>query len=235
MDVFAPFLNNEYIIVMKIHYSINKVFLAIIVICLLTVMNGCVDGESKDGKREILTREEVAAMAGKAEYITLGGGCFWCIEAVYERIEGVLSVVSGYAGGRKENPSYQEVCSGTTGHAEVVQITYDPEVISLEKILDIFWKAHDPTTPNRQGADVGTQYRSIILCQDEEQKMIAERSRDELQFSGYYSNPIVTEIKMLDEFYPAEEYHQDYFDRNRNAGYCRAVIAPQLQKLGLPE
>jgi peptide-methionine (S)-S-oxide reductase len=166
------------------------------------------------------------------ELATLGGGCFWCIEAVFETVEGVKDVTSGYAGGNKENPTYEEVCTGKTGHAEVVQIEYDPKKITYEEILDIFWKAHDPTTMNRQGADVGSQYRSIILYHNETQKKIAEESKRKLQESGYYSGPIVTEIHPLSVFYPAEEYHQDYYAKNPYAGYCAIVIRPKLRKLG---
>lgn len=165
------------------------------------------------------------------ETATLAGGCFWCLEAVYKRISGVESVTSGYAGGQVANPSYREVCTGQTGHAEVVQIEYDPGVISFEQILDLFWEAHDPTTLNRQGADVGTQYRSAIFYHNEEQKEAARRSKERAQ--QRFKDPIVTEITELDTFYPAEEYHQDYFDLNPNAGYCRVVIAPKLKKLGL--
>jgi len=167
------------------------------------------------------------------ELATLGGGCFWCIEAVFETIDGITAVTSGYAGGTKENPTYKEVCSGKTGHAEVVQIEYNPEKISYEEILDIFWKAHDPTTLNRQGADMGSQYRSIILFHNEKQKEIAEKSKQKLENSGYYSDPIVTEIQPLSVFYPAEDYHQDYYAKNPYAGYCSIVIRPKLQKLGL--
>lgn len=163
----------------------------------------------------------------------LGGGCFWCIEAVYERIEGIHSAVSGYAGGEKENPTYYDVSYGNTGHAEVVRIEYDPEVITFKEILDLFWRAHDPTTLNRQGADVGTQYRSIILYTDEKQAEIAGESISRLETSGQYADPIVTEIVPLVKFYTAEEYHQDYFENNPTAGYCRVVIAPKLKKLGL--
>jgi len=166
----------------------------------------------------------------KSEYVTLGGGCFWCIEAVYERLDGILSVTSGYAGGNKENPSYEEVCTGHTGHAEVVQIEYDPEVITYEEILDIFWKAHDPTTLNRQGADIGTQYRSIILYHNEEQKRMAEKAKEKAQ--SYFDDPVVTEIVSLSAFYRAEDYHQDYYERNPYAGYCSVVIRPKLKKLG---
>jgi len=162
---------------------------------------------------------------------TLGGGCFWCLEAVFERIEGVNTVISGYAGGTSVDPTYEEVCAGRTGHAEVVRIEYDPGRISYEEILDIFWKAHDPTTLNRQGADAGTQYRSIILYQDGSQKAAAEESIEKA--GKMFKDPIVTEIVPLERFYPAEEYHQDYFDRNRSAGYCRIVIQPKLKKMNI--
>lgn len=165
------------------------------------------------------------------EKATLAGGCFWCLEAVYKRITGVQEVVSGYAGGHVANPTYKEVCTGQTGHAEVVQIEYDPTVISFEQILDLFWEAHDPTTLNRQGADVGTQYRSAIFYHNEEQRSAAEKSKSKAQEE--FSDPIVTEISELEVFYPAEEYHQDYYDLNPQAGYCRVVIEPKLKKLGL--
>jgi peptide-methionine (S)-S-oxide reductase len=164
------------------------------------------------------------------EKAVLGGGCFWCLEAVFKQIEGVASVTSGYAGGHKQNPTYEEVCSGTTGHAEVVQIEFDPSVISYRELLDIFWKTHDPTTLNRQGPDTGVQYRSVILYLNESQKKIALESREKA--SGYFSGPIVTEIKPLMEFYPAEDYHQDYFQKNPYAAYCRIIISPKLKKLG---
>jgi len=167
------------------------------------------------------------------EKATLGGGCFWCIEAVYERVEGVKEAVSGYAGGSVADPTYQMVSTGDTGHAEVVQLTYDPELISFEEILDIFWKAHDPTTLNKQGADVGPQYRSIILYHNDGQKQKAEQSKKQLNNSDMYKDPVVTEIKVLDTFYPAEGYHQEYYDNNKQAGYCRLVIHPKLKKLGL--
>jgi peptide-methionine (S)-S-oxide reductase len=172
-----------------------------------------------------------AGSTNSTEVATLGGGCFWCVEAVYERIDGVQSVVSGYAGGQKANPTYEEVCAGTTGHAEVVQIYFDPEVISYEDILDLFWKVHDPTTLNRQGADVGTQYRSIILYNGEAQAQAAERSK--AKAAAYFDDPIVTEIVPLSAFYEAEKYHQDYYENNPYAGYCTFVIRPKLQKLGL--
>ncbi|MEM3518318.1 MAG: peptide-methionine (S)-S-oxide reductase MsrA, partial [Nitrososphaerales archaeon] len=153
------------------------------------------------------------------EKATLGAGCFWCVEAIFQRIKGVKSVISGYSGGIVENPTYEEVCSGRTWHAEVVQIIFDPKVISYEEILNVFWNIHDPTSLNSQGPDKGTQYRSIILYHNEEQKRIAEKSKTEV--SKKFDKPIVTEIKPLTKFYKAEDYHQDYYNRNRNIPYCR--------------
>ena len=169
----------------------------------------------------------------RVEQATFGGGCFWCLEAVYERIEGVKSVISGYAGGTRADPTYEEVCTGRTGHAEVVRIEYDPALIGYKELLKLFWKAHDPTTLNRQGADVGTQYRSIIFYHSEAQRVAAEKSIQEAEASGRFDSPIVTEIKPLTAFYRAEEYHQDYYAKNLSAGYCTFVIRPKLQKLGL--
>ncbi|MEI9961417.1 MAG: peptide-methionine (S)-S-oxide reductase MsrA [Limisphaerales bacterium] len=165
----------------------------------------------------------------KTEIADLGGGCFWCMEAVFERLPGVVSVTSGFAGGTTENPTYREVCTETTGHAEVTEIEFNPEKISYAKLLEVFWQAHDPTTLNRQGADEGTSYRSIILYRDEKQKLLAEKSKLEAQKD--FKHPIVTEIVPLKKFYKAEDYHQQYFDNNSNAGYCQVVIAPKLQKL----
>jgi peptide-methionine (S)-S-oxide reductase len=165
----------------------------------------------------------------KTELATFGGGCFWCMDAVFERLPGVKSVTSGFAGGRTASPTYPEVCTGTTGHAEVTQIEFDPAKISYEKLLEVFWQAHDPTTLNRQGADEGTQYRSLILYHGAAQKLAAEKSKAAAQKN--FKHPIVTEIAPLTKFYPAEDYHQAYYDHNASAPYCRAVIAPKLEKL----
>ena len=167
------------------------------------------------------------------ETAVLGGGCFWCIEAVYRRIEGVRSVESGYAGGHVPDPDYYRVCSGETGHAEAVKIDFDPSVITFPEILEIFWQAHDPTTINRQGADIGTQYRSIILYSCGKQRAEAEESMKTLNNSGKYGKPAVTEIVQLESWYPAEKHHQEYYENNRSAGYCRLVISPKLKKIGL--
>jgi peptide-methionine (S)-S-oxide reductase len=163
------------------------------------------------------------------EKATFGGGCFWCVEAVFERLDGVHSVVSGYAGGSGANPTYEEVCSGTTGYAEVVQITFDPMIVKYGDLLEMFWQAHDPTTPNRQGADVGSQYRSIILYHSSAQREAAEQSKDEI--SKRVDRPVVTEIAPFERLYEAEEYHQDYFRNNPDAPYCVFVIQPKLRKL----
>jgi peptide-methionine (S)-S-oxide reductase len=176
------------------------------------------------------TTTNAASDSAKEQKLTVGGGCFWCVEAVFETEPGVSSVVSGYAGGEKSDPTYEEVCRGTTGHAEVIQITFDPAVVSIETLLNLFWDAHDPTTLNRQGADRGTQYRSIILYEDDAQRTAAEKSKAAAQ--AKFNDPIVTEIVPMSRFYEAEKYHQDYFSKNGQAPYCRAVIAPKLKKLG---
>lgn len=165
----------------------------------------------------------------KTKTAVFGGGCFWCTEAIYKRIRGVKSVMPGYAGGHAENPTYYQVCNGTTGHAEVIQIDYDPDVITYRDLVDIFWQAHDPTQKNRQGNDIGTQYRSIILFENDEQHKIAEDSLKAAAESGEFRKPIVTEIQPLEKFYEAEDYHRDYFANNANQPYCRAVISPKVR------
>lgn len=160
---------------------------------------------------------------------TFGSGCFWCTEAVYERVKGVQTVVSGYSGGNVDNPTYEQVCSGKTGHAEVIQITYDPKAISYPELLEIFWRTHDPTTLNRQGNDAGTQYRSVIFYHNEEQKKLAEEYKMKLDESGAWDKPIVTEIVPFKKFYKAEAYHQNYYENNPNQGYCSFIIAPKVE------
>jgi peptide-methionine (S)-S-oxide reductase len=161
---------------------------------------------------------------------TFGSGCFWCTEAVFQRVRGVEKVVSGYSGGKVKNPTYREVTSGVTGHAEVTQLTYNSSVISFEELLEIFWGTHDPTTLNRQGADVGTQYRSVIFYHTDEQKKLSELYKKKLDASGAFDSPIVTEISLFTAFYPAEDYHQNYYNLNGNAPYCSYVIQPKLEK-----
>ena len=198
-------------------------------------------------KRLLFTLALLAAMAAPAlsgddmdataptETATFAGGCFWCFEEIFRQQPGVLKVVSGFTGGDTKNPTYREVCAGDTGHAEAVQIVFDPRKISYDDLLAVFWKAHDPTQLNRQGADVGTQYRSAIFTHSEAQRAAAEASKAAAGRSGHFDRPIVTEIVPAAEFYPAEDYHQDYYRNNRRAPYCRAVIQPKLKKLGLEE
>lgn len=162
--------------------------------------------------------------------ITLGAGCFWCVEAVFKELKGVESVKPGYAGGKVKNPTYKEVCSGLTGHAEVAQIIYDPSVVSFDEILEVFFKTHDPTTLNRQGADVGTQYRSVIFYHNDAQKEKAEYYKNKLNKEKVWEDPVVTEIEKLDVFYPAENYHHDYFEQNPDQQYCKFVIQPKVEK-----
>jgi len=183
-----------------------------------------------DHKDSAMGGEEVMNSTGKKEVATLAGGCFWCLEAVYNDLRGVEKVVSGYSGGRVANPAYEQVVTGKTGHAEVVQITFDPEVISFKELLDVFFTIHDPTTLNRQGADVGTQYRSAIFYHSPEQKQVADKVMGDIAATKIWKDPIVTEITKLDIFYPAEEYHQRYYERNPNQGYCRMVIEPKVIK-----
>lgn len=163
--------------------------------------------------------------------ITLGAGCFWCVEAVFQRLNGVEKVVSGYSGGFVENPSYRDICTGTTGHAEVVQVYYDPSKVSLHELLEVFWATHDPTTLNRQGADVGPQYRSAIFYHNPEQEQVAKTIKNQLNGSKVFGDPIVTEISAFTNFYPAENYHQDYFNQNGAQPYCQFVVKPKVDKL----
>ena len=166
----------------------------------------------------------------KIEKATFGSGCFWCTEAIFKKLHGVESVVSGYTGGNKKDPTYNEVCSGDTGHAEVAQITFDPAEITFTDLLEVFWQTHDPTTLNRQGNDIGTQYRSAIFYHDDEQKRIAEEYKSKLTKAKVFDDPIVTEITKLDVFYAAENYHQDYYENNKSQPYCSFVITPKVEK-----
>ena len=228
-------------------YQSLYVFGGVGLICLLLAMTAACSrstdlsgGESQPVKE--MKKQEPAAKPGvqvmptdsksedSLETVTFGAGCFWCVEAVFQQLEGVEKVESGYSGGPVENPTYKDVCTGTTGHAEVCQITYRPDAIPFEELLEVFWKTHDPTTLNRQGADVGTQYRSAIFYHNEKQRTLAEEYKKKLNESGAFSSPIVTEITPYTNFYKAEDYHQNYYRDNPNQGYCRAVIAPKLEK-----
>jgi len=177
-----------------------------------------------------MSKNEKTIINNKQEIATLGGGCFWCLEAIFDDLKGVLEIVSGYTGGETPNPTYQQVCTGMTGHAEVVQITFNPQVISFENLLTVFFSLHDPTTLNRQGADVGTQYRSAIYYHNEKQETTAKQVISNLEASKAFNGPIVTELTAFELFYPAEDYHQEYFTQNGQQPYCRAVIAPKVAK-----
>jgi peptide-methionine (S)-S-oxide reductase len=166
----------------------------------------------------------------QTETATLGNGCFWCTEAIFQQVKGVISVTSGYCGGETANPDYKSVCSGTTGHAECLQVVFDPAVISFASLLEIFWKTHDPTTLNRQGNDIGTQYRSVVFFHNDEQKLLAEKYIEQLNASGTFSKPIVTTLEPFTQFYPAEGYHQNYYKLNGNAPYCQFVVRPKVEK-----
>jgi peptide-methionine (S)-S-oxide reductase len=190
-------------------------------------------GNSQGTKTEIMNKTNTDYLSGDSlEHAVLGAGCFWCVEAIFQEINGVISVESGYAGGKVKNPTYKEVSTGETGHAEVAYITYDPKIVSFESLLIVFFHAHDPTTKDRQGADVGTQYRSVIFYLNERQKETAEKVKDDINKSGLWQSPIVTVIEPLnDNYYKAENYHQDYFKNNPNQPYCSYVISPKLDKL----
>ena len=203
-------------------------------IFIFVILNGCPQQKSennfqnqKQEEKEMEKSNQVAANG--LELATFGAGCFWCVEAVFQELRGVSEVISGYTGGQVKNPSYREVCNGTTGHAEVAQITFDPNVVSYETLLEVFWTTHDPTTLNRQGADVGTQYRSAIYYHSEAQKQTAEKSLATTA-SELWTNPILTEISPIGDFYAAEEYHQNYYNLNTEYGYCKIVINPKLEK-----
>ena len=204
-----------------------KILLIMFITALITLNVSCRQKNHKIYKDENINMNDNNT---KLDTASFGEGCFWCTEAVFERLKGVKSVVSGYAGGTVANPTYEEVCTGATGHAETCQIIYDPNEISYQELLIVFFRTHDPTTLNRQGADVGTQYRSVIFYHNEKQKELAGYCKSELNKSGAWNNPIVTEIEPYKTFYKAEEYHQHYFEKNPYQGYCSFVIAPKVEK-----
>tara|TARA_R110002073_G_scaffold181837_3_gene340175 strand:+ start:1043 stop:1810 length:768 start_codon:yes stop_codon:yes gene_type:complete len=212
-------------------------FIGLSLTTLFALISGCEKSVSMEYRPVALAEElsqpretPVAQEDGGLEVVTLGSGCFWCTEAVFRELKGVKSAVSGYSGGKVDNPTYKAVCSGTTGHAEVIQVTFDPQQIAFTDILKAFWETHDPTTLNRQGADVGTQYRSAIFYHNEKQKEEAASYKKQLDASGQFKSPIVTEITKFEKFYPAENYHQDYFKLNPENQYCQYVIRPKLEK-----
>lgn len=204
----------------------KKLFLILSLAAFSNSLNSCT-GQPEENTT---IQEKAAINTGNMEKATFGAGCFWCVEAQFLLLDGVQSVVSGYEGGTVKNPAYKEVCNGTTGHAEVCEVTYDPEKISYDELLAAFWQTHDPTQLNRQGNDVGTQYRSVIFYHNEKQKELAEKYKKELSASGAWDKPIVTEISPASTFYKAEDYHQNYYNQNGSEPYCSYVIAPKVEK-----
>jgi len=202
----------------------KTLLIAIIAASMQPFFSGCTASTTK------ISNETTTMQNINSDTATFGSGCFWCTEAIFQQLKGVLKVESGYSGGARPNPTYEQVSSGATGHAEVTQITFDPSVISFDELLEVFWKTHDPTTLNRQGADVGTQYRSVIFYHNENQKQIAESYKIKLDASGSWDKPIVTEISAYSAFYKAEDYHQNYYNNNKRAPYCTFVIGPKLEK-----
>jgi peptide-methionine (S)-S-oxide reductase len=211
--------------------NIKTIYLLQLSILLLTFVSAC--GQKNNKSKTIQTNIMMTNEVNNKELDTalFGAGCFWCLEAMFQRLDGVVKVESGYAGGHAVNPTYKDVCTGTTGHAEVCRITFDPKKVSYETLLSIFWQTHDPTTLNRQGNDVGTQYRSAIFYYNDIQMQLAEKYKSELNASGAFSNPIVTEITAINNYYSAEDYHQNYYNQNSEQSYCQFVIAPKVEKL----
>jgi len=207
---------------MSIKFYKTKMFVTVITSLFLMTACGQTNSNSKTMNNNTTNTN--------IETATFGAGCFWCVEAVFQRLNGVQTVKSGYSGGSVKNPSYKEVCQGTTGHAEVTQITYDKTKITYDELLEVFWKTHDPTTLNRQGNDFGTQYRSVIFYHNDEQRKTAEKYKEEINKSGAYPNPVITEIAPYTNFYPAEDYHQNYFNENSSEPYCKYVIQPKVDK-----
>lgn len=210
------------------YMNIKSILTMTYLIALILLFSSCKMTENSTNQFQKINNKE-KTMLSKTDTAVFGAGCFWCVETIFERLKGVESVESGYSGGTVENPSYDDVCSGKTGHAEVARITFNPDIISYEELLEVFWTTHDPTTLNQQGADIGTQYRSAIFYLNEDQKNTAVKSKEETA-PQIWSNKIVTEITPLDKFYPAENYHQDYYNQNSEKSYCKFVINPKLDK-----
>ncbi len=209
-----------------------NLFISILILGLTPLsISGCAGSQNNlNDQQPMENKDNEQSSISETDTATFGSGCFWCTEAIFASLEGVISATSGYSGGNIKNPTYKQICSGTTGHAEVVQLVYDPELISFEVLLEAFWGSHDPTTLNRQGNDVGTQYRSVIFFHNTHQEELATKFKDELNREKVFPNPVITEISPFSEFYKAENYHQDYYEQNGNEPYCRLVIAPKLEK-----
>ncbi len=209
--------------------NLKNVIVEVAMIIMLFSILSCAQAQKENKKDNKRTTNQMINTEN-LETVTLGSGCFWCTEAIFENLRGVATVESGYAGGHVDNPTYRQVCDGTTGHAEVIQLTFDPELITFDEILEVFWQTHDPTTLNRQGADVGTQYRSVVFYHNEKQKELAEKYKKQLDAEGVWSDPIVTEISPLSNYYKAEDYHQEYFRLNGSQPYCSFVVRPKVEK-----
>lgn len=207
----------------------KKIGMHVLTLCLAAMVQSCV-GKNEPASEKITANMNKPTSLEQYDSATFGAGCFWCVEAIYQSIKGVVFVESGYSGGHVKNPTYKEVCSGLTGHAEVAKIWFDPKVVSYETLLEVFWHVHDPTTLNRQGNDIGTQYRSVIFYHSEVQRDAAQASREATGKSGLWPDPIVTVIEPLTSYYSAEEYHQNYYNNNPQQGYCSAVVGPKVQK-----
>jgi peptide-methionine (S)-S-oxide reductase len=207
-----------------------KLFFTGVLVTIATLFSCAQKQNAKKNISKDMTNNTNSSVNTPTDTATFGTGCFWCTEAIFQQLEGVIKSTSGYSGGHVANPTYKQVCTGNTGHAEVIQVVYDPKKISYDELLEVFWKTHDPTTLNRQGADVGTQYRSVIFYHNNEQKEKAEKYKAELDKSGAFNNPIVTEIAPYTVFYPAENYHQDYYEQNGAEPYCNIVIRPKVEK-----
>jgi peptide-methionine (S)-S-oxide reductase len=207
----------------------QKFKIAVTLVAAIFFASACAQNDQTKNKMEDKASTNNTT-ATNIDTATFGAGCFWCVEAVFQRLNGVISIESGYSGGSIKNPAYREVCMGTTGHAEVCRILFDKTKVSFDELLEVFWKTHDPTTLNQQGNDIGTQYRSVVFYHNDEQKKLAEKYKEEINKSGAYPNPIVTEISPLINYYKAEDYHQNYFNQNGQEGYCRYVIQPKVEK-----
>jgi peptide-methionine (S)-S-oxide reductase len=201
--------------------------IAVTVVTAIFFISAC--GQTNE-RKQIKNMQEPSLNSAQLDTATFGAGCFWCVEAVFQRLNGVVSIESGYSGGHIKNPAYREVCMGTTGHAEVCRIVFDKSKVSFDELLEVFWKTHDPTTLNKQGNDIGTQYRSAVFYHNEEQKQLAEKYKKAINESGAYPSPIVTEISPLINYFKAENYHQNYFNQNGQEGYCKYVIQPKVEK-----
>ncbi|CAN5802628.1 peptide-methionine (S)-S-oxide reductase MsrA [soil metagenome] len=202
----------------------------LLLLTMSSLLGLCISNTNTDSSKANYVTKNLNITGSKTDTATFGTGCFWCTEAIFQQLEGVVKVTSGYSGGKVANPTYKQVCTGTTGHAECLNIIYDPAKITFDELLEVFWQVHDPTTLNRQGNDIGTQYRSVVFYHNQQQKELVEKYKTELNKSGAWENPVVTTLEPMGKFYPAEDYHQNYYNDNIEQGYCQFVIRPKLEK-----